>query len=128
VVFRAFEGIHNLNGCIADFDGGEIGAAVTQAYMNHTGAKEQISWQVIPPSTYPGGEADVIRAVLDEKCWIAVTSERPNFFRRHRAHTWCTVNPGASDRLSAALVSADASYINWQAVTLYGNEARNENA
>ncbi|KAI0343451.1 hypothetical protein BDW22DRAFT_1355893 [Trametopsis cervina] len=109
--WRVFQGIHNLNGWIVDFDGGEIGSTVTQAYLNNTGAQEQITWRVIPATQFPNGEADVAQAVLDEKCWIAVT-----------------INAGASDRLNSAIASADNSYDASAAVTLFGNEARNENA
>ncbi|KAI0686706.1 hypothetical protein BC835DRAFT_1420255 [Cytidiella melzeri] len=109
--WRVFQGIHNLNGCIIDFDGGQIGSVVTQAYMNSTGQQEEVSWQLKPASMYPNGEADVVNALSEDKCWLAVT-----------------INAGASDRLSAAVASADATYDTSQAVTLFGNEARNENA
>ena len=39
-----------------------------------------------------------------------------------------TVNPGSSDRLTAALTSPDSSYDGAQAITGYAVEARNENA
>lgn len=73
--WRVFSGLHNLDGWIVDFDGGQIGSTVVSAYMNATGAKEQITWRVIPSSQFPNGEADVAHAVLAEKCWIAVSSE-----------------------------------------------------
>ncbi|KAI0087133.1 hypothetical protein BDY19DRAFT_1092222 [Irpex rosettiformis] len=109
--WKVFSGLHNLDGWVVDFDGGIIGSTVISAYMNATGAKEQISWHVIPASEFPGGEADLPKAVLGEKCWIAVS-----------------ISSGASDRLSAAIASANTSYDNSAAVTLWGNEARNENA
>lgn len=123
-----FSGLHNLDGWVVDFDGGLIGSTVVSAYMNATGAKDQISWHVIPASEFPSGEADLSKAVLNEKCWIAVSSEAMPL----HAHGHCThlsvVNSGASDRLNAAISSANNSYDNSAAVTLWGNEARNENA
>ncbi|KAI0821447.1 hypothetical protein BC629DRAFT_1587717 [Irpex lacteus] len=109
--WRVFSGLHNLDGWIVDFDGGQIGSTVISAYMNATGAKEQITWRVIPSSQFPNGESDVAHAVLAEKCWIAVS-----------------ISAGASDRLNAAIASADNTYDDSAAVTLWGNEARNENA
>lgn len=131
--WRVFSGLHNLDGWIVDFDGGQIGSTVVSAYMNATGAKEQINWRVIPSSQFPNGEADVAHAVLAEKCWIAVSSEFTFRFtcrRRSRKSTdnYYVVSAGASDRLNAAIASADNTYNNSAAVTLWGNEARNENA
>ena len=123
-----FSGLHNLDGWVVDFDGGLIGSTVVSAYMNATGAKEQISWHVIPASEFPGGEADVSKAVLNEKCWIAVSSKALFLYTPCQCTHLSLVNPGASDRLNAAISSANNSYDNSAAVTLWGNEARNENA
>ncbi|KAH8119235.1 hypothetical protein DFH11DRAFT_1563712 [Phellopilus nigrolimitatus] len=101
---------HNLNGWIVDFDGGPIGQTVTQAFLNATGRPEQMSWKAVDASQFANGVDDVAQAVVDEKAWVAVT-----------------VNPGASNNLSAAIASADASYNGSLAVTAYAAEARNEN-
>ena len=57
-----------------DFDGGPIGSAVIQAYMNNTGQQEQLTWSVVPASSFPNGEADVAKAVVDNHAWAIVTS------------------------------------------------------
>lgn len=51
--------------------------------------------------------------------------EAPNNFRFIDA---CLVNAGASDKLDAAVAAADSSYNGSLAVTIYVEEARNENS
>lgn len=109
-MWRIEDGIHNLNGWVVDFDGQAMGQAVQAAAMNVTGPKNRISWTVIPASNFPNGPSDVTRAVVDEKCWVAIV-----------------VNPKATTNLTDAVSSADASYNGSSAVTIYGIEARNEN-
>ncbi|KAA1474307.1 hypothetical protein DENSPDRAFT_803883 [Dentipellis sp. KUC8613] len=103
--------VHNLNGFVVDFDGGEIGAAVVQAVRASTGAPAQMAWSVVAPGAYPGGEGDLVRAVVDEQAWVIIA-----------------INSGASNSLNNAVASADASYNGSLAVTVYVEEARNENA
>ncbi|TFY61383.1 hypothetical protein EVG20_g7085 [Dentipellis fragilis] len=103
--------VHNLNGYVVDFDGGQIGAFVTQAVMNSTGQPTQMSWSVVSPSLYPNGQNDLVDAVVDEKAWVIVA-----------------INAGASSNLNSAATSADESYNGPLAVTVYVEEARNENA
>lgn len=110
--WRVYQGIHNLNGWIVDFDGGAIGSIITQAYLNATGPQEQLSWYTVPTSNFPNGPSDIVDAVLNERCWAAVV-----------------INSGATDRLNAAVASgSDANYNNSDAVTIYASEARNENS
>ena len=59
---------------LQDFDGGSIGSIVTQAYLNATGPQEQLSYYTVPASSFPNGESDVVNAVLNEECWLAVVS------------------------------------------------------
>ncbi|PSR77366.1 hypothetical protein PHLCEN_2v7931 [Hermanssonia centrifuga] len=73
--WRVYQGIHNMNGWIVDFDGGLIGSTVTQAYLNATGSQEQVSWAVVSPNNFPNGESGVIDAVLNERCWVAVMQQ-----------------------------------------------------
>jgi hypothetical protein len=58
-----------------DFDGGPIGDVVKQAFMNTTGPKQSMSWNVVDPSTFANGAADLSQQVVDEKAWAAVASE-----------------------------------------------------
>ena len=55
-----------------DFDGGIIGAFVTQQVVI-----ERISfihWNVVPAVNLPGGISQVENAVVEEKAWFALTS------------------------------------------------------
>ncbi|KAG2043585.1 hypothetical protein BDR03DRAFT_996313 [Suillus americanus] len=106
---RSYNNIHNLSGYVVDFDGGEIGQAVTQAFKNITGP-QQMSWLILDAAQFPGGPDEVAQALLDHRCWAAVT-----------------VNPQASTNLNASINAANASYNATQAVTAYLTSGRNEN-
>ncbi|KAH0827967.1 hypothetical protein J3R83DRAFT_3605 [Lanmaoa asiatica] len=107
---RSSGNIHNLSGYVVDFDGGQIGREVTQAFSTLHG-HEQLSWLVKDPAEFPNGPSDVQMALLDHRCWVAVT-----------------VNPGATSNLLAALNSTDAGYNTSQAISTYLTDARNEAA
>ncbi|KAG1881436.1 hypothetical protein C8R48DRAFT_586993 [Suillus tomentosus] len=106
---RSYNNVHNLSGYVVDFDGGEIGQAVTQAFKNITGS-QQMSWLILDAAQFPGGPDEVTQALLDHRCWAAVT-----------------VNPQASTNLNASINAANASYNTTQAVTAYLTSGRNEN-
>ena len=144
--WRVFQGIHKMNGWIVvrilascaakddllliqDFDGGTIGSSVTQAYLNVTGPKEQISWYSVPTSQFPNGESDIPDEIINERAWVAIVSEYfPGKSFLHDTER-SVVNAGASDRLSSAINNgSDSGYNNSAAVTIYSVEARNENA
>ncbi|KAF9552630.1 hypothetical protein CPC08DRAFT_646653 [Agrocybe pediades] len=101
---------HQLPGWIVDFDGGEIGQAVTQGLVAST-AGGTIEWRVVSPGEFEDGVDGVIRGVKEEHIWIAVV-----------------VNDDASARLESAISVPDPTYNGEEAVTIYANEARNENA
>ncbi|KAG1737631.1 hypothetical protein EDB19DRAFT_1928366 [Suillus lakei] len=106
---RSSNNIHNLSGYVVDFDGGEIGQAVTQAFKNITGP-QQLSWLILDATQFPGGPDDVAQALLDHKCWAAVT-----------------INPQVSTNLNVSINAANASYDTTKAVTAYVTSGRNEN-
>ncbi|KIJ67894.1 hypothetical protein HYDPIDRAFT_126365 [Hydnomerulius pinastri MD-312] len=106
---RSATNIVNLSGYVVDFDGGEIGQAVTQAFSS-IHSQEQLSWLVIDAAEFPNGPSDVQAALLDDRCWAAVT-----------------INKGATNNLFAAINSNNATYNTSQAVSAYLTEARNEN-
>ncbi|KAG1829083.1 hypothetical protein EV424DRAFT_459316 [Suillus variegatus] len=106
---RSYNNVHNLSGYVVDFDGGEIGQAVTQAFKNITGS-QQMSWLILDAAQFPGGPDEVAQALLDHRCWAAVT-----------------VNPQASTNLNASINAANVSYNTTQAVTAYLTSGRNEN-
>ncbi|KAG6830174.1 hypothetical protein H0H92_001904 [Tricholoma furcatifolium] len=98
--------------CRHDFDGGLIGSVVVGELERLSGPL--ITWTVWDSSRFSNGESDLINAVIDEQCWVAVS-----------------VNQGSSAKLEAALTgntTASGSYNGSTAITAYGVEARNENA
>ncbi|KZV66913.1 hypothetical protein PENSPDRAFT_744631 [Peniophora sp. CONT] len=100
---------HNLDVWIVDSDGGVIGQTITQAYLNATGPKTVLHYEVAQP---PFTDAASLEGYLvDERAWLIIK-----------------INEGASANLTAAAQSADASYNGTTAVTMFGNEARQENA
>ncbi|KAN0091251.1 Protein of unknown function (DUF3533) domain containing protein [Tylopilus felleus] len=107
---RSFGNIHKLSGYVVDFDGGQIGQALTQAFSAIQG-DEELSWLIKDPSEFPNGPSDVQAALLDNRCWAAVT-----------------VNPDATSNLMAAINSTDAAYNTTQAISAYLTVARNEAA
>ncbi|EIN11825.1 hypothetical protein PUNSTDRAFT_99099 [Punctularia strigosozonata HHB-11173 SS5] len=110
-LWKIRNGVHNLNGWIIDFDGGDVGKAVTEGFLSATGEKTQISWHTVPADHFPGGLTDVAARVFDERAWTAVA-----------------IPANTTVRLQAAQASADRMYNGSTAVMAYGVEARNENA
>jgi hypothetical protein len=109
--WRGRSGAHNMHGWIVDFDGGDVGRAVTQAFQAVTGPKEMLTWVVKPASDFPGGPDELANEVGHSHPWAAVA-----------------IHNGATSRLANAVSSADSSYNGSLAITAYGNQARNENA
>ncbi|KII92913.1 hypothetical protein PLICRDRAFT_103321 [Plicaturopsis crispa FD-325 SS-3] len=109
-LWKTPEELRGIHAHVVDFDGGAIGQAVVQAFASISG-KNTFTWTVVPAGDYPGGPNDLSDAVLNEKIWIGIS-----------------VNPGASTNLTNALSSSDASYNGSSAVTVYVEEARNENS
>ncbi|KDQ49509.1 hypothetical protein JAAARDRAFT_42827 [Jaapia argillacea MUCL 33604] len=109
-LWKPINGAHNMNGWIVDYDGGEIGQAVTQALLSVSGPKNFMSFQVVPASQFPS-PSDLAAAILDEKAWMGIA-----------------INSGASNALIGAAGSASSSYNGSLAITVYAVEARNENA
>ncbi|KAF9558183.1 hypothetical protein CPC08DRAFT_22756 [Agrocybe pediades] len=100
---------HSMRGWIIDFDGGDVGLTVVR---NLTLAPPHIiKWEVIPPRFFPLGEPEVIEAIKDNRAWVIIT-----------------INTAASSNLQDAMVFPDPSYNGSRAITVYGVEARNENA
>ncbi|KAF8723442.1 hypothetical protein AX14_009257 [Amanita brunnescens Koide BX004] len=97
-----------VNGWIVDFDGSTIGAFVTRRLV--TVPTSFIHWHVVPAVNFPGGIPQVEHAVVEEKAWLAVT-----------------IAPDTTAQLNASLGSPNALYNASQAITVHGNEARNEN-
>ena len=83
----------------------------------------------MPASKFPGGAAEVGAAVLEEGAWLAIIS----MFRLLSINiglrlTQIIVNEGSTSRLNQSLFSPNPSYNGSQALTVFGVEARNENA
>ncbi|KAF9261687.1 hypothetical protein L218DRAFT_869481 [Marasmius fiardii PR-910] len=101
---------HSLRGWVVDFDQSTIGNVVSEALLTSS-ASTHIQWISIPASTFSGGVNDVVQMVLEEKTWVAVV-----------------ISADATNTLNSAAASADSRYNGSLAVTVYAQEARNENA
>ncbi|KIY69434.1 hypothetical protein CYLTODRAFT_372746 [Cylindrobasidium torrendii FP15055 ss-10] len=101
-----------LKGWVVDLDGGRIGnstlAALQEANANPAGT---VDWQIQPASRFVGGAAEIADRIVNQNAWVAIV-----------------INEGASDRLSNAVANVDASYNSTDAITVFVNEARQENA
>lgn len=102
---------HNLHIVIVDLDGGAIGQTFGQGMLapSFTGAAEQLTYELAPTGQF-ASEEEVQHYVVDEHVWGAVV-----------------IAQGATQRLSAAVASANASYDGHSAITAYVVSARNEN-
>ncbi|KAK0485965.1 hypothetical protein IW261DRAFT_1453011 [Armillaria novae-zelandiae] len=97
-----------LEGWIIDFDGSRIGSTVKEELLKQS--DNRITWQIHSTQGF-NNTNDVVIAVVEEECWVAVT-----------------ISAGATARLNATLVSGDGSYNSSAAITIIAIEARNENA
>ncbi|KAJ8523062.1 hypothetical protein ONZ45_g399 [Pleurotus djamor] len=86
----------------------QLGQVVSQGLLNRP---SNITWEVRSPSEFPNGFVDVSTAVGEERCWVAVT-----------------IRSGATTNLNAAVTTVNATYDGSEAVTVFGDEARSENA
>ncbi|KAH7335972.1 hypothetical protein B0J17DRAFT_769740 [Rhizoctonia solani] len=101
----------NFKAWIVDFDGGPLGAFVTESIMNSTRiGNRHLDWEVKPANQFNSVQ-DVANQVIEEKAWAAIT-----------------INPGASSTLYIARAYGDYTYDQTKAVTLYIEQARSENA
>ncbi|KAG6899983.1 hypothetical protein C0995_004558 [Termitomyces sp. Mi166 len=95
-----------------DFDGGFIGQTVVEALTaEQMGSLDKITWTAIPPNQFPDGLDQLADAVREEKTWAAIA-----------------IHAGSTARLQASYMTPNASYDGSEAITIYGDEARNENA
>ncbi len=94
---------HKLIGWVVDLDGGSIGSAVSSSLLADTSRSATVAWRTFTA----GSAAEVSNLISEQKAWVAVV-----------------INRGAS----TALENANTSYNGTQAVTVFANEARNENA
>ncbi|KAG7094963.1 hypothetical protein E1B28_005764 [Marasmius oreades] len=101
---------HSLHGWVVDFDQSTVGNVISETLLASS-PSTRIQWLSVSASVFPGGVGDVMQKVFEEKTWVAVV-----------------INPGATNGLNLAATSADPSYNGSLAVTVYAEEARNENA
>jgi len=134
-IYKAPEHIQNLGGWIVvstqldfcrrispefthqDLDGGEVGKSATQAFLSVTGSPTSMSWSV---DTSLKGDSDFEDAVVNEKTWMIVASK---FFILDMS-----IIPADSKSVNQAIASADGNYNGSNAIALWVNEARNQNA
>lgn len=112
---------HQLDGWLVNFDDGPVGQAVTQGVLASS-PTSKINWQL-----QTGLEASAIGTLIrEQKSWAAIVGML--FIAKTRSNlvliSIITVNAHAS----ANLDNANAAYDPTTAVTVYGVEARSENA
>ncbi|KAF8606252.1 hypothetical protein BDV93DRAFT_364182 [Ceratobasidium sp. AG-I] len=102
----------SLKAWVVDFDGGPMGSFVTESVMNSTktGTKWHLNWEVRAASEF-GSLSELARQILQEKAWAAIV-----------------INPRSSSSLAIARAMGHEYYDPATAVTLYIEQARNENA
>ncbi|KAF9475554.1 hypothetical protein BDN70DRAFT_813978 [Pholiota conissans] len=102
----------SLQGWIVDFDGEDVGQFVANALKATTSFGPTITWNVRDAAAeFPNGPDDLLQAVLNEACWVAVA-----------------INPGVSKSLNESLAGSGSSYNSSNAIAAYSLEGRNENA
>jgi hypothetical protein len=105
-----------------------VGQAVVRGLISPSGFS-RVTWTPVNASEFPGGLSQVADALIQQKTWVAVTSTLPFSLPGTFAITdKCVVNGGATARLQSSYVSPNASYNGTDAITVYADEARNENA
>lgn len=88
-----------------------------------------ITWTAVSAREFPGGVSQLREAVIQEKTWVAITGELYVYsivFRMLKREP--AVNEGATARLQASYITPNAAYNGSDAITVYANEARSDNA
>lgn len=101
--------VRNLDGWLVDFDGASVGNAVSQGVLQ-LASQGKVNWDVKTPADFPNGVEDIMNDIHDEKVWVVIV-----------------VNANATTHLTQAVSTADASYNGTSAITVFAEEARNEN-
>ncbi|KAF8624681.1 hypothetical protein AX17_007012 [Amanita inopinata Kibby_2008] len=101
---------HTLPGWFINFDKDFVGQNVSKALLTPS-PSSRVTWTEVASSQFPGGLSQLASAVQEEQTWVAIS-----------------INEGASARLMSALSTPNASYDGSEAITVFGAEARNENA
>lgn len=103
--------VHKLQGVVVPYDNGIVGQTVVQAMRAASGGYGQMTWRIADPSEYPNGWSQVAQAVVDNKEWVGIV-----------------IQPDASTRLQQALFLGDSTWEGNSTISVYTNEARNNNA
>ncbi len=110
---------------LKDFDGGEVGAFFSDNILSLS--NNAVAWS-------RGDQVDNLeslqRGVTEERTWVAVVSGLLSIYLALSVSPGVgfVVNAGTSSRLSQGLQSPNPSYNGSLAISVYVDEARNENA
>lgn len=106
-----------------------MGQAVVQG-LTAGSSLSKVTWTAVPASRFPGGISQLGIEVIDQRTWVAIASALPALiiFLIDLTLSQSLVNEGASNRLQTSYTTPNATYNGTEAITVYGNEARNENA
>lgn len=76
-----------------------------------SGGYGQMTWRVADPSEYSNGWSEVAQAVVENREWVGIV-----------------IQPDSTERYRQALSTADATWEGNSTISVYTNEARNNNA
>jgi len=99
----------------------------TQLYNSSTNL---LRWDVRKAEDFPGGFEDLRNAIINEDCWAVALSEWSPFPIGAEINSYHQplVNANTTNQLNSAVLSSTTEYNASLAVTVFLNEARNENA
>lgn len=101
--------VQTIPGWVVDFDTGVIGRTVVQGMTSGPLPGSRVAWTAVNASQF--SLSQLLNAIHEQKTWVAVV-----------------INEGATARLQSSLATPSASYNGSDAITVYAEEARNENA
>jgi len=101
---------HDLNCWVVDQDGGEIGQMVTSHLLATNGPPTSMTWSVPLEAPLLTQSSEFENAVVQENAWVVVQ-----------------IHANASSNLDQAIATANGSYNGTLAITVWVNEARNQN-
>ena len=105
-----------------------MGRTVSQG-LNATSDLSKVTWTAVDASNFPGGASELVHAVTQQKTWVAIASWVFTLLLPPSSNDRCSlVNKGATSHLESSYTTPNASYNGSEAVTVYADEARNENA
>ena len=93
-----------------------------------------MTWYAVSANQFPNGAQDLEHALVENQAWAIIASMLFSFFFFWYSFVYpngsptIPVNANSTEKLNAAVLTADGSYTPTGTITTYAAEARNENA